>query len=477
MTVLSIQDELSWKIRDALGRAGIQWTDQTGGVIDLPQATSLSVTGQNSAAGNTFTVQDVGTPPNSDLQIHIAATAQAADSVTYLVTTPTALNVSVSATASGTFDPRGAVARQAGAANQPPAVTSRGQLVYYEAEPTHVDYGRLKAIDPADAKGIAIPTFSLGPVTPAVGTVVGETFHNTGTHLSYVWTGTAWDPITPRAEIEQWVNSKPYVEREVVEWKHVLWIATTPNVPINTEPVSPSPNWRPISTTGLVPVPSACDPANGLASIPSLNGAHAIDTATGSIYTLVENGGGNKAWVEMYGAVVEQSIGTTAPTGNIIGEVKMFAGVSQLPNGWVWCDGQTALDPVTHAVARAVLNGADHVPDLRDKFIRASTPTRSNIAVGQSQDFSTTAKPHGLGANKMVTEAAGRHNHSAVPSAGTSYFDRYQSNGTWGNPQTGGNNGHTSFEAEHTHTIADDQWDAETSPPFYALAFAIFIGI
>ena len=464
MAPLTIQEELSWKIRDELGKAGVRWTDRTGGVVGVPDATNIVIDSTAGPTPNFLVVRDVGTAPANDWEIEVSGFSVAGDTGTLTVTDAVAGTQTITVTATGNFDPAGATPTQPTPPQppQPPAQTSRGQLVYYEAEPTHPDYRRLKAIDPLDAKGIAIPTFKLGTTNPTIGTTKGEVFHNTSTGMSFVWTGGGWETITPRAEIQEWSATKPYVEHEVVEWKGVLWLATQ-GVPLNNEPQAPSQYWRPLSTTGLVPVPTACDPASGLASIPQINGAHAIDVSTGQIYTLVDNGGGNKVWVEMYGAVVEQSISSNTPAGDVIGELKMFAANVPLPTGWVVADG-SPIDPAKTA-ATAILGA--NLPDLTDQFIRGGTAAQA----GQTAAATTGAPTGGL------TIAGGDHDHDIE--VGSANYDHSGVSGqTPGGYTAANNNGVLNTTviqtASHTHTLTG--WDAETAPQHFRVIFAVYIG-
>ena len=334
------------------------------------------------------------------------------------------------------------------------APPSDRQLVAFENNPANPDFGRLMGIDPADAKGIGLPAFTVGNGVPLVGTVKGEGYYDVATGMGYVWDNAAWQPVTPRAEIEEWEATKPYVVHEVVEWKGVLWLATQ-GVPINNEPVSPSAYWRPISTTGLVPVPTACDPAAGLSSIPKLNGAHAIDLSNGQIYTLVDNGGGDKVWVEMYGAVVEESISSNTPAGDVIGELKMFAANVTLPNGWVVADGS----PIDASKPLAIGVLGPNLPDLTDQFIRGGTAAQA----GQTAGY-TTALPQ---AGWTIPD----HDHGNVLPQGTNVYQHFQRTGGTLPTEWGDFSGRTSMAS-----LQVSGGDAETAPQHFRVIFAVYIG-
>ena len=355
---------------------------------------------------------------------------------------------------------------------QTPGTNSDRQLVVFENNPTNPDYQRLVAIPPDQAKGIGLPALTVGTPVPTIGTTQGEGFYDRATGMAYVWDGAVWQPITPRAEIEPWVPTKPYVEHEVVEHNDVLWIAVN-SVPLNSEPVSPSIHWRPLSTTGMVSVPSACG-ADGLDNIPKINGAHAITQDTGQIYTLIEQGP-DRIWVELYGAVIEQAIGSNAPTGDIFGEIKMFAvQVPMLPTGWVVCDGS----PIDPALTTAITVIGVNVPDLRDQFIRGSSAT---VLPGTTAGATTGAPTSGL---SVSASTDGNHTHNRLVGNGNDSVDWSISPGT--SPTGQGNwsaqaaahekSGYISNAGDHTHTMTASGWDTETAPQHYRMLFAIYVG-
>ena len=355
---------------------------------------------------------------------------------------------------------------------QTPGTNSDRQLVVFENNPTNPDYQRLVAIPPDQAKGIGLPALTVGTPVPTIGTTQGEGFYDRATGMAYVWDGAVWQPITPRAEIEPWVPTKPYVEHEVVEHNDVLWIAVN-SVPLNSEPVSPSIHWRPLSTTGMVSVPSACG-ADGLDNIPKINGAHAITQDTGQIYTLIEQGP-DRIWVELYGAVIEQAIGSNTPTGDIFGEIKMFAvQVPMLPTGWVVCDGS----PIDPALTTAITVIGVNVPDLRDQFIRGSSAT---VLPGTTAGATTGAPTGGL---SVSASTDGNHTHNRLVSNADDTVFWNQSSGAspiggynW-SAQAAANqkSGVLSHAGNHTHTMTASGWDTETAPQHYRMLFAVYVG-
>jgi len=71
------------------------------------------------------------------------------------------------------------------------------RLVVYEAAIAEDTEGRMFAIDPVDATGIAIPTMEFVTTLPAAGGVKGQLYYVTTSHSSYAWDGTLFEPLTP----------------------------------------------------------------------------------------------------------------------------------------------------------------------------------------------------------------------------------------------------------------------------------------
>jgi len=71
------------------------------------------------------------------------------------------------------------------------------RLVVYENNSKNQDAGRLIAIDPKDATGIAVPAFEIGTTLPATGTVKGQGYLSTSAQAGFVWSGKRWEPIAP----------------------------------------------------------------------------------------------------------------------------------------------------------------------------------------------------------------------------------------------------------------------------------------
>ena len=69
------------------------------------------------------------------------------------------------------------------------------RLVAIEDDNAHADAGKLFAVDPQDATGVAIPCWTIGAARPAAGTIIGEAFLDTSTHTGWVWTAQGWSAI------------------------------------------------------------------------------------------------------------------------------------------------------------------------------------------------------------------------------------------------------------------------------------------
>ena len=351
------------------------------------------------------------------------------------------------------------------------------QLVVFENNTANPDYGRLLGIPPDQAKGIGLPAFNVGTTLPVAGTTAGEGYYVSNTGMAFVWNGSNWKPITPRAEIQEWSTNQNYIEHEVVEWKNVLWVAIQ-DVAMNQEPVSPSVDWRPLSTTGMVSVPSACDATNGLASIPKIPGAHAVAMDTGHIYTLIAQGAGS-VWVEIYGAVVEQAVGSQVRAGDLVGEIRMFAGNVTMQPGWVPCDGRVI--PPTKVQAISLLGA--NVPDLTDQFIRGASQTDLPNTTGPA----TTGAPTGGLTVSGNTDEDGEHKHKSNVTALypnqvpiDARADRVARNSPTGDSSDARYLYYSQLAGKHSHTLSavtTSGWDAETAPQHYRVLFAIFLGI
>ena len=119
------------------------------------------------------------------------------------------------------------------------------QLVVYENNTANDDHGRLIAIPPDLAKGIGLPAFTVGNPVPTVGTTSGEGFYDRATGMAYVWDGTTWQSVTPRAEIREWETTKAYLQKDFVVHNDVLWTCIAPaGSPIGEEPKIPSTVWN-----------------------------------------------------------------------------------------------------------------------------------------------------------------------------------------------------------------------------------------
>ena len=350
------------------------------------------------------------------------------------------------------------------------------KLVVYEAAPGIPESERLIAIDPDKAKGIGLPAFTVTNTLPTVGAVVGEGYLHTPSRQGWVWDGTTWVPVTPRAEITHWNVANSYPAGDVVIHKGVLWI-TDGGAAIGKEPDAGIAEWRPLSNTGMIRIPSVCDATHGLFSVPKITGAHAIATDTGSIYTYT-----GREWVEYYGAIVEESVTAQAAAAGavMVGEIKMYAGNVTPPTGWVPCDGRAIPPALNQAIAILGTN----VPDLTDQFIRGMDPSDPTKVAGTTHG-ATTAEPTG-GLTVTATSAIdGKHRHTSGVTAWTGQIlpGYVAPGGGKGSPTddswTDRRRFYTSMDGEHQHSITASAsgWDAETAPQHFRALFLIYIGV
>ncbi len=174
----------------------------------------------------------------------------------------------------------------------------------------------------------------------------------------------------------------------------------------------------------------------------------------------------NGTWVE---------IGGTIPSGIIV----MWSGsISNIPKGWVLCNGQ---------------NGT---PDLRDKFIVGAGREYTigdtggakevTLTVSQLPSHNHTADYAGAHSHTGITNTTGSHTHTYsrfIPSGSSVYAP-----GNWSNrglqsyeTSESGEHSHsvtTTTAGAHTHTINNTGGGQphENRPPYYALAFIMYIG-
>ena len=166
---------------------------------------------------------------------------------------------------------------------------------------------------------------------------------------------------------------------------------------------------------------------------------------------------------------------------NMRGAIVMWSGLlSQIPEGWVLCDGR---------------NGT---PDLRDKFIVGAGREYTigdtggakavTLTVSQLPSHNHTAGYAGAHSHTGSTNVSGSHTHSyRRPQEGNSTDSGVGGSSsvrhTWGNYTTGsaGDHSHSlsiNTAASHTHTINNTGGGQahENRPPYYALAFIMYIG-
>ena len=420
-----------------------------------------------------------------------------------------------------------------------PATTrasSDRQLVVYENNPANKDAGRLIAIPPGQASGIALPVFQVGAARPVAAATQGEAYYETSTRTGAVWDGAKWSDITPRAEVQQWSPTKSYAQNEIVIDRGMIWLALHRN-PIGNQPKAPSTDWKLLGSPGIQRMTTLCDATNGIATLVAVDGALALDSSTGQMYaftngTWVEQLGGyygsnvppalqasnvqfNQLDTPTWGTVTDVQVaikkvydellaaGTTA-SAPVVGEVKMFATLN-IPTGWQLCDGSAIAPGKTAAIAALGAN----VPDLRDQFVRGWSATKAPLTA----EADATAAPSGgnpSGSPSLTvagnTAPGGAHYHG-LPAFDEETGDLIQQYGshTAANPSPsgltskkedvfsdGGNPAEgpekqcaTTTDGSHTHTVTgtatgtvtiNTGWDTETRPQNIRLAFAIYIG-
>lgn len=155
---------------------------------------------------------------------------------------------------------------------------------------------------------------------------------------------------------------------------------------------------------------------------------------------------------------------------NIVGMVASFATPSA-PTGWLVCDG-SAVSRTTYSTLFSrlgTLYGAGdgsstfNLPDLRNEFVRGSSPTRS---VGSKQADSLRSHEH-----TGTTDVSGSHTHPLPADVSGEVVDRY---GTvlvgQGDSTTPG----VEASGEHSHTFTTDSTGgSETRPRNIALLYCI----
>tara|TARA_R110002153_G_scaffold150278_2_gene301814 strand:+ start:193 stop:1944 length:1752 start_codon:yes stop_codon:yes gene_type:complete len=190
---------------------------------------------------------------------------------------------------------------------------------------------------------------------------------------------------------------------------------------------------------------------------------------------------------------LRESLGGVTPIGGII----MWSGaISSIPDGWRLCDGGTGLGQVSDIT----------VPDLRNKFIVGATADDSDTTYPSLQPGSTLSN---AAADAVVvshnhegaTVTGGSHTHvykdtifseESGGAGGTGYIDNIDlvhsgEGNRQNNTDENGQNVHsysinrntnTPTQGTHTHSINSDGVNGTNKnlPPYYALAYIIFVG-
>lgn len=164
---------------------------------------------------------------------------------------------------------------------------------------------------------------------------------------------------------------------------------------------------------------------------------------------------------------------------NMRGIIVMWSGLlSQIPEGWVLCDGQ---------------NGT---PDLRDKFIVGAGREYTigdtggekevTLTVSQLPSHNHTAGYAGVHSHTGSTNTTGSHNHSVASGWGVGGSSRFSLIDT----RNKGSDSYTGYSGDHSHSLSINSAGAhahtinntgggqahENRPPYYALAFIMYIG-
>lgn len=74
---------------------------------------------------------------------------------------------------------------------------SNRQFVTYEGDPNDPSFGGLFPVDPANAAGIAIPSFRIVNSVPQTGAITGEAVINQNTRQAFIWDGAKWVNLSP----------------------------------------------------------------------------------------------------------------------------------------------------------------------------------------------------------------------------------------------------------------------------------------
>jgi len=173
---------------------------------------------------------------------------------------------------------------------------------------------------------------------------------------------------------------------------------------------------------------------------------------------------------------------TVAHNAVPVGTVIMFPSLTP-PAGYLLADGSAfnaTQNPGLH-----VLFPSDHLPDLRNQFIRGAS--EAGDAKGQTQHNWTTGRPH----TPLTTTDPGGHSHGLSSDGSHTHVPNasaYAGGGpyqTWDASNKTGRSENTSSAGGHSHTVgsAGAHWhstngggDAETAPDHVRLAFHIKAG-
>lgn len=185
--------------------------------------------------------------------------------------------------------------------------------------------------------------------------------------------------------------------------------------------------------------------------------------AKGGYWSKVFNGGPNGGAVG--GAGLRR--GGIVPYCNVTfggsdGRRAIFWGETEADEAYILCDG-----------------GSDGfggtVPDLRDRMILGASDTRPAGTIGGSTEIDVAGLT--VGATTLTVAQLASHAHtSSVPISAASGFPNPRDGGSRWDSSCSVTSSATGSSTAHTHSLSGTTATGANIPPFYALAFVVYVG-
>lgn len=362
-------------------------------------------------------------------------------------------------------------------------------FVAVETAPGLPDTGKVFAVDPSAASGIALPSFKIVTVLPRIGNITGEGYFVTTSKTAFAWDGRVFQPVVPSAILTYPNDAAVYADNTQPPGSYGA-SADTGHLFIMSQT-----GWR------MVGSKTYADIANANADTNVSDGA--LGWLTAEQVMIIRVAGAWQRIVDTPRMTVSAALPTTPITGDmhydpankklqiydgsvwawayygaIVGEIKQSilteqqfttaVGAIEAPK-WRLCDGRSCA-----GTSFATIAGLNTVPDLRGAFLRGAGQNANASWTGpalRAYQEDSTKRP--TTAFTGGTGNAGNHSHSytyqwpsqKAPHGGSA---RVAWEGSLDHTET------TTTNGDHTHTVTiNGGGDAETRPKNYGVNFFI----